>query len=64
MSTSAQVPKDDPLMIAWESYKTTEEFSNSRKWAQYEQHVDGSMWAAFVAGYQAAAASKATGEQA
>lgn len=48
------VPPDTPLMKAWAAYKATEEFENSRRWAQLEAHVDGSMWAAFLAGWTAA----------
>jgi len=54
MPIETQVPDDDPLMIAWTAYKHSNEFVNSRKWALFEQHVDGSMWAAFEAGFRAA----------
>jgi len=54
-----QVPKDAPVMKAWEAYKTSEEYANSRKWAQTEEHVDGSMWAAFFAGFFACAVDEA-----
>ena len=50
----AEVPRNDPMRIAWEEYKQTEEFANTRKWAVHEEHVDGSLWTAFCAGYQAA----------
>ena len=62
----AQVPADDPLMIAWNTYKTTEEFANTKKWAMEAEvrvehhHTDGSLWAAFEQGYRAGVmASKA-----
>ena len=45
------VPQDSPLMKAWEAYKTTDEYQNTRKWAAYTEHVDGSLWAAFCAGF-------------
>ena len=45
------VPATDPLMIAWEAYKQSPAYANSRKWAQQEEHVDGSMWAAFMTGF-------------
>ncbi len=45
---------DDPRMIAWEKYRKMEEYANVRKWALNEQHVDGSLWAAFVTGYEMA----------
>jgi hypothetical protein len=46
------VAKDDPLMIAWEQYKATPEYINTRKWALYIEHVDGSLWAAFMEGWK------------
>jgi hypothetical protein len=36
---------------AWEAYKLTDEYANTRRWALHEQHVDGSLWAAFVVGW-------------
>ena len=50
----APVPADDPLMVAWEAYKSDSEYGNTRKWAMTERHVDGSLWAAFEAGFRAA----------
>ena len=47
------VGQDEPLMIAWNAYKATEEYANSRQWAEYKAHLDGSLWAAFCAGYAA-----------
>lgn len=38
-------------MIAWNDYKRTEDYQNIRKWALIEQHVDGSLWAAFSQGW-------------
>ncbi len=54
MSAMSPVPKDHPLMLAWEAHKKTEEYANSRNWAAHPQHVDGSLWALFSAGWQAA----------
>ena len=48
------VPKDAPLMVAWDAYKATEEFANSRTWAGIPAHTEGSLWAAFVEGWKAA----------
>lgn len=48
------VPKDHPLSVAWEKYKATDDFANTKKWAIHPEHVDGSLWAAFMAGFQAA----------
>jgi hypothetical protein len=47
------LPKDAPVMIAWEAYKVTDGYANTRNWALNEKHVDGSLWAAFLAGHEA-----------
>lgn len=68
MPVAAQCPDDHPLMIAWEKYRATEEAANSDKWARTIQisepmqgqiivthpHTEGSLWAAFMAGFEAA----------
>lgn len=54
MGAMAPVPNDDPLMVAWNGYKTSEEYQNTKKWAAFKEHVDGALWAAFVAGWSAA----------
>lgn len=41
---------DDPRMVAWEAYKATPEYANTRKWARTE-HAEGSLWAAFLEGW-------------
>jgi hypothetical protein len=38
-------------MVAWSAYKSTDNYANSKKWAKYELHVDGSLWAAFSEGF-------------
>lgn len=48
------VPLDHPLMRAWEAYKRTPEFQNTKNWATDPNHVDGSLWAAFARGYYSA----------
>jgi len=52
---------DEPVMVAWETYKKTDDFANTKKWASAidwikdnPDHIDGQLWAAFVAGWQAA----------
>jgi hypothetical protein len=55
-TVSGPVPTDHPLMQAWTAHKATEEYANSRRWAHHEEHVDGSLWALFMAGYMAAKA--------
>lgn len=69
MSTQQQAPDDAPLMLAWKAYRATEEAKNSEKWARTfvtkadpdngailvaQPHLEGSLWAAFVAGFTAA----------
>lgn len=53
MNATRMVGQDEPLMIAWNAYKATEEYANSRQWAGYKEHLDGSLWAVFCAGYAA-----------
>lgn len=43
-----------PIMKAWLAYKQTEGYKNTFKWAAIEEHRDGSLWAAFLEGYQSA----------
>jgi hypothetical protein len=79
MPAEQQLAKDDPRMVAWDAYKASDDYANSRRWAlriapmiqggdpdgdrkrecelmpytQREQHVDGSLWAAFIVGWEA-----------
>lgn len=55
MSVSQQVPKDAPVIKAWEAHKATEEYTDSLKWAAHPEAVEGSLWALFYAGYFACA---------
>lgn len=52
--TDHQVSADHPMLIAWEQYKQTSDYANTKKWAAHDEHVDGSLWASFVQGYNAA----------
>lgn len=54
---------NDPRLLAWEEYKKSDEYKNSRSWALHEEHVDGSMWAAFIKGWSMAEAALATAER-
>jgi hypothetical protein len=54
MSAESPVPSDHPLMKAWTAYKATEDYANSRRWAAHDEHRDGSLWAAFMEGWNAA----------
>lgn len=74
MSAQEPCPPDHPLMIAWNAYKATEEYKNSKKWASTARvtdhgdgsmsltypHTDGSLWAAFAAGFNASSLPSAT----
>lgn len=63
MSDAMQaVQKDAPVMVAWNNYKSCDEFKNARKWALHEEHVDGSLWAAFYAGFFACAVDQVKAE--
>ena len=53
------VPADHPLRMAWDAYQKTPEFKNTRKWAEQEAHLDGSLWGMFNAGWDAALAQPA-----
>lgn len=53
-SPMAPVPADHPLMIAWEKYRASPAYQNTRKWALQEEDVDGSLWASFELGFLAA----------
>ena len=57
MSNDVQLPKNDPRIIAWEAYKETPEYANNKKWVQHKVGVDGSLWAAFLVGYDTALSS-------
>lgn len=67
--TYAPIDSNDPRQIAWEKYRHTEEFVNTEKWSNYvmlrgvpesndtiitHPHARGSLWAAFLAGWEAA----------
>lgn len=54
MPTETPVPKTDPMMKAWDSFRTSDEYVNIKSWASKSEHLQGSLWAMFVAGYKAA----------
>jgi len=54
----APCSEDDPRMVAWKVYEATEEYAKTRRWALFNEHVDGSLWAAFIAGFDAARAAE------
>jgi hypothetical protein len=52
MNSDTPIDKTHPLWIAWEKYKTSDEYANTRRWALVEAHVDGSLWASFCEGWK------------
>lgn len=54
MPVETEVSTDDPRKVAWDKYKKTSTYANTRRWALKEEAVDGSLWAAFIAGFEAA----------
>ena len=53
MTAMTPLPQDHSLMQAWEAYKLTEEYTNSKHWAPSPQHIQGALWAVFSAGWEA-----------
>lgn len=41
----------------------TDSFANARRWALHDEHVDGSLWAAFMAGWETAHADNLTSKE-
>lgn len=58
-TAQVEIQKGHPMRDAWELYRATDAYANTRNWALKEAHVDGSLWAAFIAGYAAAPAAGA-----
>jgi len=58
MSNKAMTPvaDDDPIMIAWKKYQATDDFANTSQWATNPKHLQGSLWAVFLSGWNARAA--------
>lgn len=51
------VPPNHPLMKYWKAYIATPEFENTSYWAQFHDHINGALWAAFCAGFEARSAT-------
>lgn len=51
MNENTPINANAPVMLAWEAYKATDEYDNTRRWASKPDHTDGSLWAAFFKGY-------------
>jgi hypothetical protein len=77
MNAQSPLSKDDPLLIAWKAHQQTPEYDNSKRWAQTFMlcnsrddpskvevqycSLEGSLWAMFVAGWNARADFSASG---
>ena len=47
-----QVDKDDPLMLAWKTYKASYEYKNTKRWIDGRyQYGESALWAAFEKGW-------------
>lgn len=60
LNTMTPVPPDDGRIIAWELYKTTGQYVNTKLWATLSEHTEGSLWAAFLEGWTACSEQAAT----
>lgn len=49
-----QLGQDDPRVVAFAKYAEGERYANTFKWAAEEHHRKGSLWAAFIEGWEAA----------
>jgi hypothetical protein len=54
MSAARPCSPDEPVMIAWNAYRVTEDYANTKRWATDPRHCDGSLWAAFDRGFNTA----------
>lgn len=54
MNTMTKLPDDHPLMRAWLEHRGSAEFNNSKSWAAKPEHLQGSLWALFMAGWNSA----------
>lgn len=57
MAETTPLDKNDPRLVSWQAYKALPSYASTRRWALDPHHVDGSLWAAFYAGWEAAAPS-------
>lgn len=51
MPDMAQVQHHRVIGLAWEKYKSTDSYANIKRWALEPEHVECSLWAAFVEGW-------------
>lgn len=75
MPTQVKLPDDHPMMVAWRAFQATEDFANSKRWAEVvdlrietdslkmrHPHLDGSLWNIFMNGFLAGERSAETQE--
>ena len=55
MGDATPVDPKSPLAKAWDAYKVTDECATSVRWALKVEHphLQGSLWAIFMAGFEA-----------
>lgn len=64
----APLPPDHPLMVAWEKYKASEDYANTRRWmitgvtTGDDNLIVGQFWGAFMAGYNAGSSPNGDGD--
>lgn len=51
MSVETPIDPEAPVKLAWDEYRLTDAYENTRKWATHEEHTQGSLWAAFCQGW-------------
>jgi hypothetical protein len=52
--TDRACKETEPVMVAWKKYQETEDFARTAEWAIDLRYTEGSLWAAFHAGFCAA----------
>ena len=52
--TMTPADPNGPLMQAWTAYQQTDDYQNTLKWATKPEHTEGSLWAAFMTGFEMA----------
>lgn len=53
MFTDVKAKEDSPVVVYWSEYEASERFENAKRWAVKPENLQGSLWAAFVAGWDA-----------
>ena len=53
MPTESPLRSDDLRLLAWEKYKETSGYANAAQYVTNVKHKTGSLWAVFLAGFEA-----------